>query len=93
MDAVTTGHFVGATSLDTIRIEVVGAYRAITCKGSVWVRLRDEHAQLLAACRMVQRTLALCRDPEANPLAKMCDKSRAEQMVAEAIAATEASVS
>lgn len=35
-------HFVNATSLDTVRIEVVGDARAVTCPGSVWVEFRDK---------------------------------------------------
>ena len=44
---------------------------------------------LLAACKMVQRTLELCRDKTASPLAKAADKSRAEQMLRDAIAKAE----
>lgn len=38
---------VSATSLDTIRIEVFGEARAVTCPGGVWVDFRDKHSELL----------------------------------------------
>lgn len=37
---------VNATSIDTVRIEVLGEARAVTCPGGVWVEFRDRHAAM-----------------------------------------------
>lgn len=44
---------VNATTLDNVRIEVVGESRAVTCPGLVWVQLRERAETLAAALREI----------------------------------------
>lgn len=48
-------------------------------------RLEKHNKKLIAAIEFTNKTLALCRDPAANPLEKMIDRDIAERMLREAI--------
>lgn len=43
--------------------------------------LEAENRRMREAVLFTVRTLDLCRDPQANTLAKMCDRHRAEEML------------
>jgi hypothetical protein len=47
--------------------------------------LEKQHKQLVETVRFVDQTLRLFQDKTANPLAKMLDKARAEEMLAGAV--------
>lgn len=51
--------------------------------------LEAHNAKLVAAVQFTNKTLALCRDPNENPLAKMIDRQRAEDMLRDAAAVPE----
>jgi hypothetical protein len=47
--------------------------------------LEAQKKQLLETVQFVDQTIRLCQDKTANPLAVMCDKARAEEMIAAAL--------
>lgn len=51
----------------------------------VIARLEAHNKKMIAAIQFTNQTLELCRDPQANPLAKIIDRTRAEDMLKDAL--------